>query len=288
MSDINTDTPVNDPADLPAVLSTIPPPPIVEKYQPAAEPIPLCVLGTVEILAWACGSCRVIHGGESGARSCCACSRCGKLTGRGRGMAHPECKALDDQERDAEWRLKERVREARALLKASPIPAAEYDDPVMRGDEDVEMDVGEMEGECIGDSEDLRPFVYGTTKHTLCISAESALENALEQDYMHESAGDDVSQEARDDLDKRISGWNELYGSTVASYAEDRSIAVVLDRPAYDRAIEAAKDTIALVTIVKALCAALFMLNVSPAMQEWAWQRKPWIHTLAKEAGESS
>ena len=258
------DTTMSEPATLATTI-----------YPEPKAPIHLCPKGTDTVVAWACGACGSVKASAESATSCCACWHCGKRIESGPLVkSHKACREATDAERNTIMDCERAVKEARHLLAVTPIPVSAYADPVFYNDRLV-MDANELDVD-----QALPAFVFGTTRHALHVNAEAALENALEQDEMHEDAGDSVSADAKAALETAIDAWNEQYGSKVVSYTEERSEIVVLNQEAFDKVLDAARDLLAEVTIVQVLCASLYLLDlatVSPFKLDFVWTYKPWI-----------
>lgn len=112
-----------------------------------AEPLELCVKGASDnVVAYACGACRIVAPNRTAALECCAprlCTKCGVETGK-------RYVTICDTCRRSEWADKERIRVEKLLEAATRIRPADYDhDYVCRdasGDEYLTVDDAIDEG----------------------------------------------------------------------------------------------------------------------------------------------
>ena len=187
--------------------------------------IELVVRGGDEVVAVACGTCRVVAHSREAAAACCAPRKCETC---GQDIGHSWCKPCSDK-RTA------KAEQAR-VDKATKVPAAEYSGPlfteeVNAGDygEGYFSDEAALRDACDDSGEEMPVYAWACKSQRLTLDAGSIVEDALENQQAHEGAGDAIPEAAMAELEAFVTAWAEKHGPT--SWRPDYSRAVVFAAP---------------------------------------------------------
>ena len=192
----------------------------------AAAAVPLCIQGTTEVVAWACGACGTVAGSEPAAGKCCACHRCG-----GGGLPHEDCEELDQAAAQAKSALHWAHAEALKLVRAARVTRESWSGPVFfaRAAEDTFYESIQHGLNSLPPSAQGPSWCWATTKRPFFIDAKSLYEDALEHGEAYGGAREQLMGRPSEAFTALIVRWNEHHGSKVTSYMLDHSVIVVLD-----------------------------------------------------------
>jgi hypothetical protein len=184
--------------------------------------------------AYGCAKCGQLYAARAGAlgsddglkwaytaaRQCCGpreCDCCGVEIPPRREYCWMWCNSCRDKKGSEKLQL--------AFDKANKVSYQDYGDkPVVHCDDFYES-IESLVDHLWCDGVEIPPWVWGCYEVQLKLDGDSLLENALED--FHEEAGDDISQQARDALQKMLDDWCENQGVTM--FCEDPKTVVLLD-----------------------------------------------------------
>lgn len=186
-------------------------------------PIELTVRGTDNVVAHACGKCRIVARTREEAERCCeplTCDGCGAVI---KSYCMP-C---------AEARLA--AQEAERFAKATKVAAAEYDGEYLfvedfaGGDagEGYFSDEGSLRDACASRDCEVPAYAWACVARRMSLDADDVVESALESQEAREDAVDGISPLAMFELAAFLIGWAEKHGPV--SYHPDYSRAIVFE-----------------------------------------------------------
>lgn len=181
-------------------------------------PLALYVFDKTEIIAYACGVCRIVRKTHEEALSCCAprlCA-CGVQIEE---SYYTACKACREEA--------ERAREAEKFEKAEKILAAEWSGAAMWCECCSEY-FSDVESFIDGHDDPSMPrYAWDCDSIPLTLDAHEVVEQALEHQEHHEDAGDKVGDSDLKTLQEAMDKFSESVGIT--SWFASNKRAVILD-----------------------------------------------------------
>jgi hypothetical protein len=200
----------------------------------------LVIRGSDKTSAWACPICGSLFtpfGPEEAlapeylaaarAERCCQPSPCAC----GQTLRHKGENQCSDCT-DAEWKKEREEKDQEQFKKAVHLKIEEYDNPVYWEGHSGDYGDGYFStaeavlDHCEAEGLEVPLYVWSCSWHQLSLDGDQILEDALEQQDVHEGAGDGIGPTAREMLQAFLNGWTEK--ENIVSWSVDYSRAVVL------------------------------------------------------------
>lgn len=177
--------------------------------------------GSNEVVAHACGQCRVVTRSQEDAERCCAPRRCATC---GETLEHSYCEPC--------WWKAQKKAEADRFEQATKVPAAAYDGPLLA--EGVEggdwgdgyfSDEAALRDACERHNRAVPAYAWACSSTRLTLDAKDILDDSLEQQEAREDAIDGIAGSAIEELQAFLTRWTDAHG--VESWHPDYGRAVV-------------------------------------------------------------
>ena len=192
------------------------------------EPLEIIIKAEDRIVGYACGECGVLffiqpqdktekdreYKKNEALAHCAKSCACGNPLGKYYRLLCDECEGKKAKERES-------VR----FEKAQKIEIADYDGPVVHGDE-FYSDIDSFLDHCENEGLELPKYVWATTPEKFELNADDIVERELEKQSMHEDAWDSIPDKAMVSLRAFLEAWTKEI--SLDTYFEDQSRAVLL------------------------------------------------------------